>query len=124
MLARHGGERVDGRFSDAARRRIDHAQQGDIVVRKNRQARVGQRVLHFGALVKREAAQHAVAHAARAHGFFKGARLRVRAVEHGDVNGRVFAVQDADRVGNVFGFGFRVARLQKTPDCCPRRASP
>ena len=44
---------------------------------------------------------------------FKGARLRVRAVENGDVNGRVFAVKDADRVGNVLGLGFRVAPFKK-----------
>ena len=113
VLARHGGERVDGSFSDAARGRIDHPEQGDIVVRKNRQARVGERVLHLGALVKREAAQHAIAHAARAHRLFKRARLRVRAVEHGNVNGRVFAMKDADRVGNVLGLGFRVAPFKK-----------
>jgi len=92
-----------------ARGRIDHSEQGNIVVRKNRQARVGECVLHFGSLIKRETAKHAIAHSARAQRLFKGARLRVRAIEHRNVNGRIFAMKDADGVGNVLGFRFRVA---------------
>ena len=113
FFARDRAQGVDGDFADAARRRIEHAQEGHVVVGEDGQAHVGEDVLDLGALVEAEAAQQAVANAAAAKGFFKGARLRVGAVEHGDVRGGIDQLQTRDLGGDVVGLGLGVARLEE-----------
>src|SRR4029077_20255841 len=70
-FASGGAQGVDGDFADSARWRIQDAQERDIVVGKHRQANVGEDVPNFGALVKTEAAEQAIANAARAKGLFE-----------------------------------------------------
>jgi hypothetical protein len=53
---------VQGALADAARRRVDRALEGRVVVAVGDQAQVGQRVLDFGALEEAHAAVHAVRH--------------------------------------------------------------
>ena len=53
-------ERVHHALADAPRRHVDHAPQADVVVRVERQAQVGQRVLDFLALVEPDAADDAI----------------------------------------------------------------
>ncbi len=113
MLAGQRGKRVHGGFADSARRRIDHTQQGNIIVRINRQAGVGQGVLDFRALIERKAAEHPVTHAARAQGFLKGARLRIRAIQHTDAHGGIVAMEDPDAVGGIFRFGLGIASFKE-----------
>ena len=57
MFLGYGAERVDRDFTNAARRSIEHAEEGDVVVGKHRHAHVGEGVFYFGALVEAEAAE-------------------------------------------------------------------
>ncbi len=113
-LAGGGAQGVDGSLADAARRRVQNAQEGHIVVGKHGEAHIGQGVLDFGALVKAEAAEQAVAHSAGAKSLFKGAGLRVGAVEHGvRAAESSAAASSATRRGDIFGFGAGVAGFVK-----------
>ena len=77
--------------TNAARRHVNHAQQGIVVVRVDGQAQVGQRVLDFLTLEKAQAAVDTVGHAGLHQHLFQNARLRVAAVQHRHV-GQVPAV--------------------------------
>ncbi len=81
---------LDGAFADAARGRVDDAQQGDRILRADDGLEIGQRVLHFGALIETESAQHHVIAPVAAQRFFDLARLEVGAIEHRHAIGRVW----------------------------------
>src|SRR5262249_34501920 len=82
-LAGPGAQQVYRLRADAARRHIQNAKQGDIVLGMKDQPHVGQRVLDLGALVEAEAPQDAIADLLPPERLFERPRLRVRAVEHG-----------------------------------------
>ena len=76
-------QRISGLGADPARRRIQHAEQGDIVFGVEGKARVRERVLYFCSLIETESAYNLVANAELPHGVLKTARLEVRAIKHG-----------------------------------------
>src|SRR5258708_3943960 len=76
------------------------------------EAHVGERVLHFGAFVKAEAADQFVANATAAKGFFKSAGLEIGAVFDGaGLIGIVFQ-KSLQFAGDKFGFGLGVASFK------------
>ncbi len=72
------------RAPDAARRNVDDAQQADRILRADQDFQIRQDVLHFGALVEAESADHHVFPAVAAQRFFDLARLRVGAIQNRD----------------------------------------
>ena len=83
MIARVVAQQVERRAADAARRQVDDALEGDVVVARLREAQVRQGVLDLGALEEPQAAVDAVRDSRRHQRLLEGAGLRVRAVEHG-----------------------------------------
>src|SRR6266566_6335182 len=76
------------------------------------EADIGERVLHFGALVKAETADQFVANATPAKSFFKSAGLKIGAVFHGaGLIGIVFQ-KSLQFAGDKFGFGLSVASFK------------
>ncbi len=73
---------------DAARRKVDHAQQRTVVSGLGQQAQVGERVLHLGAFEEAHAAVDAVGQSGAEQRVLKHARLRVAAVEQRDLGQR------------------------------------
>ncbi len=97
-------ERVHHALADAARRHVDHAAQGDVVVRVENQLEVRERVLDLLALVKPDAAQDDVADVGLAQSVFDRPRLRVGAVEHGHRVLDVLGQRLPGNLGDVVGF--------------------
>src|SRR5262249_13964000 len=110
-LAGPGAQQVYRLRADAARRHIQNAKQGDIVLGVKDQPHVGQRVLDLGALVEAEAPQDAIADLLPPERLFERPRLRVRAVEHGDVEGRILPLEFQDLLSDISGLGRGVARF-------------
>ena len=84
----HGGilrELGDRRCADAALGHVDDAQEAHGVKRVVEDVQIGNDVLDFHAVVELQAADHRIGNPRRHHGFFEDARLRIRAVKHGDV---------------------------------------
>src|SRR5258708_4140721 len=76
------------------------------------EAHVGERVLHFGAFVKAEAADQFVANAAAAKGFFESTGLEIGAVFDGaGLIGIVFQ-KSLQFAGDKFGFSLGVASFK------------
>mgnify|MGYP001650473091 CR=1 FL=1 len=74
-----------GFLADAARRGVDDAFEGAIVIAVAGETQVGERVFDFGALEEAQAAIDAVGQAVLQEHFFEDARLGVGAVEDGAV---------------------------------------
>ncbi len=72
---------------------------------------IRQNVLHFGALIEAEAADHNVLAAVTAQRFFNLARLRVGAIEHRHALLRIARQTVLDGVGDPQSFVFRIRRL-------------
>ena len=102
---------LDRGAADAARGRVDDAQQADRIVRADQHLQIRQNVLHFGALVEAEAADHDVLAAVAAQRFFDLARLRVGAIEHRDALLRIARQAALDGVGDPQRFVFGVGRF-------------
>ncbi len=102
-------ERFDGAVSDAARGRVDDAQERGFVVRVIEHAQVGEDVFYFAAVVKRLAANQHVRNFFAAELQFKRSRLLVGAAQNGDVaalDGGVFQSQFdiGDGASSLVGF--------------------
>ena len=92
-------------LADAARREIDDAQQRAVIFLVGDQAQVSQCMLNFLALEKAQAAINPIRHAGGEQSMFDNPRLRVGAIEHGDVGQRrAFAAQAAHFVDDVRRF--------------------
>ena len=89
VLGGVGGQLVDRRVADAALGLVDDAAERDVVVRIDQRAHVGDQILDLLALVELLAAVDAIRHAAAHERLFQHARLRVGAVQHGDLAGPV-----------------------------------
>ena len=103
-------------FADAARGRVDHAGEGDGVVRVEDELHVAEDVFNFGAVVEGESADHVVLNLIAAQGLFDQSRLRVGAIQDG-ASGRSVGIAGAggglaevllDAVGDEEGFVFAV----------------
>src|SRR5207253_4899750 len=81
--ARGFANRVHSGLADAARRQVQYAQQRNVILRMHGEAHVGERILHFGPIVKAESADEFVTQASPAKNLFEGARLEIGAVFHG-----------------------------------------
>ncbi len=79
---------VDALGADAARRQVHDTLEGRIVHAAGDQAQVRERILDFRAFEEPQAAIHAVRNARGDERLFEHTRLRVRAIEHGDVTPR------------------------------------
>ncbi len=107
---------LDGALADASRGRIDDAQQSHRILRADDGLKIRQRVLHFGALIETEAAQHHIIAVVAAQRFFDLARLEVGAIEHRRAIAGVGREQLVDHVGDEQRFllaveGFKAADL-------------
>jgi hypothetical protein len=71
--------------TDAARRQIHHALEGGVIAPVGDEAQIGERVLDLGALEEAQTTVHAVRHARGEERLFEHARLRIGAVENGDL---------------------------------------
>ena len=93
-----GLEVLERAIADAARGDVDDAAEGHRVGVVADQAQVGEQVAHLAAVVEARPADDAVADALLDAGLLDGARLRVRAVHHGEVGegARVFAHQSRE----------------------------
>ena len=80
--ARRVGQLFERARTDAARRKIDHAREGGVVVRVLHQAQIRERVLDFGALEKAQAAIDAIGNAGLEQIGFDDPRLRIAAIKH------------------------------------------
>src|SRR5438445_457173 len=122
-LASQCAQRFGGDFADAPRRRIQHAQQGDVVVSKHRQPHVSEDVLDFGSLIKADPAEQAVTDALGAKGFFERPRLRVGAIHHGAMRSGIVALDFDHALADVLRFGARVAGFKENEigTLAPRR---
>src|SRR5262249_2794624 len=78
------------------------------------QANVGQRILHFSAFIKAEAADQFVADAAAPEDFFKGSRLKIGTVFDGAGLRRIVVEELAQLFADEFSFGLGVARFKVT----------
>ena len=106
VVARVAAQQVERRAADAARRQVDDALEGDVVVARLREAQVGERVLDLGALEEPQAAIHAVRDARGHQRLLEGAGLGVRAVQDsggGEWQAAALVIADAvdDEVGLV-----------------------
>jgi len=109
---------LHGGAPDAARRHVDHTQQAHIVPAAGHQFQVGQRVLHFRALVETETANHQVLAAPAPQRLLDLPALRIGAIKHGEaLLGRLHE-DFIDGVGDEVGFTFGVRRLEQ-PDGVP-----
>ena len=79
---------LDRARADAACRKVHHPQEAGVVVRVLDQAQIGQRMLDLGALEEAQPAVDAVGHAGIEQRRLQHARLRVAAVEDGDLGAR------------------------------------
>ncbi len=107
-------ENGDGGGADSARRHIQHAQQRDIIFGMENQPHVGQRVANFGAFVKAESADHAIADAQSPQDLFKRARLRAGAIENGDAGFGIVAHDRGNLLADEFRFAQRNPALRKS----------
>ena len=107
-------EVVDGGFADAARRNVQDAEKGDVVLGMHGEANVSEGVFDFGAIVKAETADQFVAEAAAAKGFFESARLKIGAVLDGAGLAGIIVENFLELDGNEFGFGLGVAGFEVT----------
>ena len=78
----------DASAANAARREIDHSGKSRIVVRVADQPQVSERVFDFLTIEKAQSAINAIRHACGKKLVFEHARLRVGAVEQGDLRAR------------------------------------
>src|SRR5690606_28077349 len=85
LLARNVGQLLDAACTDAPRGKVHHAQPGRVVVRIVEQPQVGKRMLDFLTLEESQPAIHAVGNARREQGVLDDARLRVAAIQNGDL---------------------------------------
>ena len=108
VLARVAFDLLHGGAADAARGRIDNAQQAHRIVVRRRQLQVRHSVLDFRPLVKTEAAHHAVPAPVTPQRFLDLPRLEVGAVEHRHVVRRIGHQVLLDGVGDEQGFVFGV----------------
>ena len=91
---------------------VDDALQRDRVSRVDQQRQIGERVLDLGALVEARAADHLVRQAVANERVLEHARLRVGAVEDGDVGvGDALLGQPLDLAGDVAGLFVLVGQL-------------
>ncbi len=89
---------------DAALGHPDQPRPGDRVVRVCKAREISHRVFNLCALIELRAAQYAVRNSAAYQQFFKGTRLRVRTIEHGNVTvGKPCSVQIFYFFGNKPG---------------------
>ena len=71
--------------TDAARRQVDDALKGGVILATRDEAQIRECVLDFGSLEEAQAAVHLVGYASGEEHFFKYAGLGVRAIEDGDI---------------------------------------
>ena len=100
----------DRAFADAARRRVDHAEEGHVVARVVQQVQVREHVLDFFALVELDAVDHLVGNAVLAERVLQPAREGVHAIEDGEVTRAAAAGGDlaGDVGGDPLGLGLLV----------------
>ncbi|MNQ44216.1 hypothetical protein D3C85_579640 [compost metagenome] len=99
------GQLFQGARANTARREIDDPHPRGIVVRVGHQAQIRQRVLDFLAFEEAQAAIHLVRDAGREDGVLDHARLRVAAVQHGDLAAQAaFMNERTDFVHDPLGF--------------------
>src|ERR1700690_1870012 len=78
-----------------------------------KQADVGERVANFRALIKTEAAHHAMANAHPAQDFLKRARLRTSAVKDSGLGIGILAQEGGNLAANKFRLSGRILSLEK-----------
>ena len=71
--------------ANAARRRVDHALERNVCIRRHRQAQIRQRIANLCAFKEAHAAIDAVGQVAPQERFLQHARLRIRAIQHCDL---------------------------------------
>ena len=108
-LASQGLERIDRDFADPTGRRVQNAQQCDIVVSKHCQPHVGENVFDFGALIEAEAAEQAVTGAPGTKDIFERPRLRVGAIHHSAMRGAILSLDLAHALADILRLGTRIA---------------
>ncbi len=91
---------LDGALADSTRRRVDDAQQADRIVRAGEYLQIGQRILHFGALIETESAHHHIFAAVAPQRFFDLPRLEIGAIQHRRAIVRVGRQQLLDGIGD------------------------
>ena len=85
---------LDRRGADAATRRVDHALDAHLVGRVHHHLEIGHHIAHLGAVEEPRAAHDLVRHTRAQEHIFQDTRLRVGAIEHGDVVVRRAAVME------------------------------
>ncbi len=83
---------LDGCGPDTAARRVDHTLNAHLVGRIHHHLEIGHHIAHLGTIKEPRAAHNLVGHACAQEHIFQDTRLRVRAIEHGDVVVRSAAV--------------------------------
>ena len=111
--------------ADAARGRVDDADQADGILEIGSGFEICQQVLHFGALVKADGADNVVGKPVAAQRLFIKARLRVRAVEHSKPRVGLAAMALRNPVGDKQAFVLGVQPLIHSNLCatltrCPQ----
>ncbi len=101
-------EYVHGCLTNAARGHIQYAEQRDVVLWMHCQTYVGQRILHFGAIVEAEAAYKIVAQAAAPENLFECAGLEISAVLYRAGQVRIVVENALELTGDEFRFGLRI----------------
>src|SRR5262249_1100644 len=99
-------------LADAARGNVEDAQEGDVGLGMHGETDVGERVFHFGAIVKAETANKFVAQATATEEFFKSTRLKVCAVFDSACLIEIVVEDFLQFASDEFGFGLRVARFE------------
>ena len=106
-LAREGEERRARLVAQPAGRPVEHATQGERVLRVPEQPEVGEGVLHLATLIEGHAADHLVGEPEGAEGVLDRPGLGVGAVKHGDIArqvGLAFALETLDLARDDLGF--------------------
>ena len=78
-------QQFQGTFADAARRRVDGALEGRIVIAVSHQTQIGQRILDLGALEKAQPAINAIRQGGADQIFLEYPRLSIGAIQNGRV---------------------------------------
>ena len=113
VIARQLLDLLDGGGADAATRRVDDAFDAHLVGRVHDHLEVGHDIADLGTVEESCAAHNLVGHTCAQEHIFEDTRLRVGAVEHGDVVvARALGVQLFDLAGNPATLVAFVARLE------------
>jgi hypothetical protein len=109
LAPRNIAQRLNRSLAYPPRRKIQHAQKRNVVLRMQRQSHVRQCIFHLAAIVKAEPSHQVVANPSAAQHLFERTGLKIRSVLHCTSLIRILTEDSIELPGNEFCFRLRIA---------------